>query len=75
MALHQLMRAIGLLVVATVCYISVYNGTTLFTWHPVLMSVGVSNPPEKKIDAPQSTHQILTNQYCFFLFTVYFIDV
>lgn len=42
MALHILMRTIGVFVVATVCFFSVYNGTTLFTFHPVLMSAGVS---------------------------------
>lgn len=42
MVLHILMRTIGVFVVASVCILSVYKGTSLFTWHPVLMSVGVS---------------------------------
>ncbi|XP_031640297.1 cytochrome b561 domain-containing protein 2-like [Contarinia nasturtii] len=40
MALHILMRIFGVFVVATVCFFSIYNGTTLFTLHPVLMSSG-----------------------------------
>lgn len=36
------MRTIGLFVVATVCIFSVFGGISLFTWHPILMSAGVS---------------------------------
>ncbi|XP_055314607.1 transmembrane reductase CYB561D2-like [Sitodiplosis mosellana] len=61
MALHQLMRAIGLFVVATVCYISVHNGTSLFTWHPCLMSVGFILLMSEAIVAFSSKSFIATN--------------
>lgn len=42
MVLHILMRSIGIIVVGTVCFLSISNGISLFVWHPILMSVGVS---------------------------------
>lgn len=42
MALNIIIRSIGIFVVATVTFFSIYNGISLFTWHPILMSVGVS---------------------------------
>lgn len=36
------MRLLGVFVVATVTYLSLSQGLSLFVWHPILMSVGVS---------------------------------
>lgn len=49
MVVHILARSIGLFVVASVCCFAVSNGVSLFSWHPILMTTGVSMTNGKKI--------------------------
>lgn len=42
MVLHILIRSLGFFVTASVCAFAVSSGVNLFTWHPILMTTGVS---------------------------------
>lgn len=43
MVLHTILRLIALFTVGVVCYACFTGGTTLMSWHPSLMSIGVSH--------------------------------
>lgn len=43
MVLHTILRLIALVTVGVVCYACFTGGTTLMSWHPSLMSIGVSH--------------------------------